>query len=459
MDELELLRRENPDTESFFSAHPTEPFFVKNLENVQGDERDVIFISVGYGRDVHGFMAMRFGPLGSDGGERRLNVLISRAKKRCEIFSSITADDIDLERASGRGVAALMTFLAFAQTGRLSVARASGREEDSPFEEAVKKAVESLGHEVHPQVGTAGFFVDLAVLDRQREGRYLLGIECDGATYHSSRSARDRDRLRQAVLEDHGWIIHRIWSTDWFQRPTEQLRKVAEAIERAKGVIDEIGQHTPPSVSLTVSVGSEDEVERETVLELDNSAIGGSAVPYKLAQFQVPSHVEPHLLATPELADIVRKVVEIEGPVHEDEIVNRVRDLWGFGRAGARIQDAVAKSVRSLLVRKICSREDGFLVLPGTTVIVRSRESASSDLRRPERIPPAEFRTAILAVIDAGHGASQKEIPTAVARMMGFKSTSAQMRSLVATQVAKLAREAAITEVNGLFKRNSEKSA
>jgi very-short-patch-repair endonuclease len=131
-------------------------------------------------------------------------------------------------------VRCLKAFRQFAETGRLAVAERTAREEDSPFEEAVRRAVESLGYEVHPQVGVAGFFVDLGVLDPAKRGRYLLGIECDGAAYHSSRSARDRDRLRQAVLEDHGWIVHRIWSTDWFQRPGEQLRKVAAALEQAK---------------------------------------------------------------------------------------------------------------------------------------------------------------------------------------------------------------------------------
>jgi hypothetical protein len=150
---------------------------------------------------------MRFGPLSTEGGERRLNVLISRAKRRCEVFSGITADDIDLARASGRGVAALKTFLAFAQTGDLHVSQPTGRTEQSPFEAAVRRAIESLGHKVYPQVGIAGFFIDLAVVDPRQAGGYLLGIECDGAAYHSSRSARDRDRLRQAVLEDHGWIM------------------------------------------------------------------------------------------------------------------------------------------------------------------------------------------------------------------------------------------------------------
>ena len=178
-------------------------------------------------------MSMRFGPLGAEGGERRLNVLISRAKKRCHVFTSITSDDIVLERAKGLGVAALKTFLHYAQTGILTIATNTGREEDSPFEGSVRKAVESLGYKVDPQVGQAGFFIDLGVRDRNQEGRYLLGIECDGATYHSSRSARDRDRLRQAVLEDHGWIIHRVWSTDWFQRREEQLKRIDQALDKA----------------------------------------------------------------------------------------------------------------------------------------------------------------------------------------------------------------------------------
>ena len=202
LDELELIRREQPDVEGFFHAHPHEPFFVKNLENVQGDERDVIFISVGYGPDASGYVAMNFGPLSNEGGERRLNVLISRAKRRCEVFASLRADDIDLARATGRGVRAFKTFLQFAETGRLATAERTTGEEMSPFEEAVRHAIESLGFEAHPQVGVAGFFVDLGIVDPAKPGRYLLGVECDGATYHSARSARDRDRLRQAVLED-----------------------------------------------------------------------------------------------------------------------------------------------------------------------------------------------------------------------------------------------------------------
>ena len=237
LSQVELLRRQDPSCEEFFSYPPHEPFFVKNLENVQGDERDLIFISVGYGRTVEGYLAMSFGPLNRTGGERRLNVLISRARKRCEVFTTLCADDIDLSKTSSAGVAALKTFLKYAQTGQMDLPAQTERPPDSEFEEQVLRQLTALGHEVHTQVGSAGFFLDLAVVDPIQPGRYLLGIECDGARYHSARSARDRDRLRQSVLEGLGWRIHRIWSTDWFHNPDEELRKVSQAIETARTVV------------------------------------------------------------------------------------------------------------------------------------------------------------------------------------------------------------------------------
>ena len=189
--------------DEFFASGRPEPFFVKNLENIQGDERDVIFISVGYARDTSGYMAMNFGPLSIEGGERRLNVLISRARERCEVFSSITADDIDLQRrqvARCRGVQDVPPLRRDGHPRRPATRRPATTTRTSRRQ--VAEALEGLGHEVHRQVGTSGFIIDLAVVDPACPGRYLLGIECDGATYHSSRSARDRDRLRESVLRD-----------------------------------------------------------------------------------------------------------------------------------------------------------------------------------------------------------------------------------------------------------------
>ncbi|MCA9069302.1 MAG: DUF559 domain-containing protein, partial [Planctomycetaceae bacterium] len=230
IDELELRRRDDPSLEEFFNAGGPEPFFVKSLENVQGDQRDVVYISIGYAKDKDGYFAQNFGPLNRKGGERRLNVLISRAAVACEVFTSLKADDIDLARTQSEGVRALKMYLNYAEHGRLDATQSHG-DADSLFEEQVAKALRNQGLEVDHQIGVGGFFIDLAIRDPERRGRYLLGIECDGAQYHSARWVRDRDRIRQQVLESRGWIIHRIWSTDWFQRPDEQLAKVLDSLE------------------------------------------------------------------------------------------------------------------------------------------------------------------------------------------------------------------------------------
>ena len=207
--------------------------FIKNLENVQGDERDVIFISMTYGpKQLHGRVFQRFGPINSDVGWRRLNVLFTRSRKRMHIFSSMGSEDIIVGPRSKRGVKALHDFLLFCETGNLSLhpARETGRPPDSDFEEAVIKKLKEKGFECVPQVGVEGFFIDVGVIDPGNPGSYLMGIECDGATYHSAKSARDRDRLRQQILEDLGWKIRRIWSTDWFRNPDVALEPIIQEL-------------------------------------------------------------------------------------------------------------------------------------------------------------------------------------------------------------------------------------
>ncbi|WP_158683152.1 DUF3320 domain-containing protein, partial [Cronobacter turicensis] len=385
-DELEVLRRLNPEFEDFFYAHPSEPFFVKNLENIQGDERDVIIISVGYARNPQNYMAMRFGPLGAEGGERRLNVLISRAKRRCEVYASITDEDIDLERAKGRGVFAFKLFLQYARTGRLSVAEQSGRTMDSVFEEQVANALQKEGFQVHPQVGIAGFFIDLAIADPDMPGRYLIGIECDGMTYHSSRSSRERDRLRQAVLEDHGWIIHRIWSTDWFQRPEEQLQKTLSAIQAAK---KELENRSETSLSRSRAVPVEIvTVEREAVTEIGLETIEGSfneVMAYVEAVPDVDTRFQIHETPVGVLAKIVEQIVLVEAPIHVNEVTTRIRSAWGLQRAGARIEAIVKDAIKITTSSSSFCLEDDFLYNDSLSIKLRDRTNVkSAGLRKLE---------------------------------------------------------------------------
>jgi len=235
LDELEVLRRANPDLEDFFKADRPERFFVKNLENVQGDERDAIVLSVGYGPTPAGKMSMSFGPLNRQGGERRLNVAVTRSRTSMTVVASMTAADVDLSRTQAEGARLLRAFLDYADRGPRALAEAvtaaDAGDFDSPFERAVFEELGRRGLTLHKQVGCGGFKIDMAVVDPAAGGRYLLGVECDGATYHSSATARDRDRLRQGVLEGLGWRLCRIWSTDWLRNRDKQVRRVLSAME------------------------------------------------------------------------------------------------------------------------------------------------------------------------------------------------------------------------------------
>ena len=233
LDEINRLLQRTPEAYGYTEAMDSragglESFFVKNLENVQGDERDVIFISVTYGPDPDsGVVKQHFGPINTDLGWRRLNVLFTRAKQQIRVFSSMTAADVKVSDPNvKRGRRALHDYLEYAAHGRLHGGSASGAAPDNDFERFVKNRLEARGFDVDCQVGVAGYFLDLAVSHPAFPDGYICGVECDGATYHSAHSARDRDRLRQEVLENLGWNIFRVWSTDWFADPDTETDRM-----------------------------------------------------------------------------------------------------------------------------------------------------------------------------------------------------------------------------------------
>ena len=449
-DEIELLRRDHVEMEQFISQrHSHEPFFVKNLENIQGDERDVIMISIGYGRSKSDDkMYQNFGPLNADGGQRRLNVLISRAKQRCEVFSSITAEDIRIDERSKEGVIALKTFLKYAETGVLGGPVFTGKAADSPFEEAVQELLVKHGFQVDNQVGVAGFFIDLAVVDPDVPGRYLLGIECDGATYHSAPSARDRDRLRQEILEAHGWSIHRIWSTDWFQRAQNETDRLLRSISAVKAN-RQVALPIPKSVSAPVApVRVAREAPAQRVDDDEGEGVGSA---YVQSWFKPGnSQLQPHEVPVASMAHTVGRIVDDEGPIHFEEIVSRVRDLWGLGRAGSRIQGAVREAIRHLATGGGIQVEADCYMRAGKTVAVRDRSEAESrSLKKPELLPPQEIRQAILQLVAAAHGAVREEVVVAAARSLGFQATSQQLRDRILPQIDLLMEKQQLTEVLG----------
>jgi len=230
LEELEIERKMHPELEPLFSDKMKERFFVKNLETIQGDERDVILISIGYGFDQNGRMSLNFGPLNQDGGERRLNVLITRAREKCIVFSNFKAHNMHLTVNPPFGVKALKEFLEYAENiSRGDILNKSKNNE--PFEDAVYAFLKDNDYEVDKQVGCAGFRVDLAIIDKNNPGKYIVGIQCDGKNYSSSKVARDRDRLRQQVLNGLGWNLYHLWSTDWYRNRDLTRKKLLKAIE------------------------------------------------------------------------------------------------------------------------------------------------------------------------------------------------------------------------------------
>jgi very-short-patch-repair endonuclease len=228
------LAAEQDDLDEFFDEDREEPFFVKNLERVQGDERDAIILSVGYGKNADGRLLYRFGPLNVEGGERRLNVAVTRAKERITLASSFDHRDMDPGRSQARGVELLRAYLEYCDSNGTQLAEVAAEPPPlNPFEIDVRDRLTRAGLSLEPQFGCSGYRIDFAAKHPDRPGQMVLAIECDGASYHSAPTARDRDRLRQEQLERLGWAFHRIWSQDWFENKELEVKRVEEAYRQA----------------------------------------------------------------------------------------------------------------------------------------------------------------------------------------------------------------------------------
>lgn len=448
--QLERLRRMDPSCEPFFSENEREPFFIKNLENVQGDERDVIFISIGYGKTAQGYMTMSFGPLNRDGGERRLNVLISRARLAMDVFSNFKAKDIDLNRSNAQGVVALRNFLAYAETGILEQSYSTGKEPDSPFEEAVIKALVNHGIEIEPQVGTAGFFIDIGVKNSENPGRYILGIECDGATYHSSHSARDRDRLRQEILEGLGWRLHRIWSTAWYRNPDQELNRVLDAIHQAKEYFRNAeAMAMPEEPNDREKTG---EIERDKVSRQEEGK-DRKAVPYVKANININSGGKDlHELSAQSLLMYIKQVVDKESPVHKMEVMRRLTEGAGLKRNGSRIQKAIHNAVRyGVKQQDVMTRQDFIWSPDMTTPPVRDRSHFENTSKKLAWVSPEEIAQAILVEVESSFSMKAPEAISAAARLLGFQRVTSQAQKVFEKQISVLKEKGHLSENEGFI--------
>ena len=372
-DLLDEERLSDPGIEQFFSDHRFEGLFVKNLESVQGDERDVVLFSVTFGPDADGHVSMNFGPLNRDGGERRLNVAVTRARSELLVFTSLRSEQINLTRARGAGVRDFKHFLEFAERGPKALMESiygSVGEYGSPFESAIARSLSERGWVVHPQVGVSAFKVGVCVVHPDSPGRYLAGIECDGETYGLSATARDRDKLREALLQRVGWDLVRVWSLDWWidaERAAERLNDALIALLEKSREEEEAKQAAAAREKLRRESGTVAGDEKGTANSWDGHGPSGAPAfsddvkeHTRLHQSADNDRMSAYKIWEPDedvcvvdaneffsgacddaVQSIIDRIVSAEGPVRDDVLVKRVVRVHGFKRTGRKLRDRV----------------------------------------------------------------------------------------------------------------------
>jgi hypothetical protein len=430
---LEFARRGDTVLDDFLREGKAEDVFVKNIENVQGDERDVILVSVGYGPSTPGgrLGSMSFGPVNADGGERRLNVLFTRARVRCEIFASFDPGDIDLTRVSREGPRILKRFLEFAKSGQIEEPLPTGEPAETPFEEDVARVIRSFGFLADPQVGAANFRIDLGVRHPDRPGTYILAVECDGATYHSALWARERDRLRQDILEHLGWRFHRIWSTDWFYNRRVETKRLQEALDAARDVTDTDN----PVEGANDGMPASSTAQGEEPFVLVPDVIERQMPRYKRASFTVSTSVEPHEAETASLARVAARIVEAEGPIHVEEVARRVATCFGRERAGSRIFSAAKSALehaQRLSPDLMTDESFWFTRRQSEAPPVRDRSAEEGTTVKAASISMLEIRAAIEIARRDNAGGDESELIRTAARLLGFRRVGSELQARLA---------------------------
>ncbi|MBI2298589.1 MAG: DUF3320 domain-containing protein, partial [Armatimonadetes bacterium] len=446
---LRAALRADPELHGYFTGDRLEPFFVKNLETVQGDERDAIILTVGYGRGPDGQLRRFYGPLNNEGGERRLNVAITRAKHQLTVVSSVLADELAVDDSKHRGPKLLRDYLRYAETGWLDRVDAGTDAFDSPLEVSVCEALRERGLLVETQIGCSGYRIDMAIRDPDT-GRYLLGIECDGAMYHRAKTARDRDRLRQEVLEQRGWRLLRIWSTDWLRSNGSQIDRVFAALEEGPQPppLPLAGPLPPPTAPPPLPPTT----EPEPPVDSGPDASVPGTVPYRKWD-------PPHQLLHPELfyddlnlvAKLVSTVVATEGPVSLSLTTERLCEAFGFDRAGERIREQVRAAAR-LSAGDERLRKDGLFLWPKdlATAPVR-RPAAGEQPRAIADIPPDEVREAAALIVRGAGGIDAEALVTQTSRLLGYQRTGQNIAHAVQAAIAGLDRDPRFERRGGLY--------
>lgn len=453
-DLLDRVRADDPKLEAHFSDKLVEPVFIKNLENVQGDERDEIYFSICYGPDDKGNVYMNFGPLTRQGGERRLNVAVTRARQVLRVFSTLTPDHIDLRRASTNGPRHLKEFLSYVALSSASAAdaREAASVFSNRFEEEIAGALTERGYVVDAAVGCGSYRLDLAVRHPDKPGVYALAVESDGESYRSAATARDRDRLRHDVLAGSkglGWSLHRVWSTDWWFERDREISRLEEAMTRALV--------TPPAEPEVPALASASEDPAPALLfEPQADAASPPPASSKRELETVPSPASPaipyeRIVLAPRSADpdvlfdtahrrgiaaAIEAVVAHEGPIHVDELCRRVGPAYGVARLSARMRGRIldiASHAEVTVAGEFVSRRNsaGFPHIRGP--------GSDGYIRAPEALPPEEMANAASWVLHENVSMPHEDLVRDMSRMFGYERAKSAVAAAMTEGIRSLA--------------------
>ena len=410
----------HPELETF-ALECEEPLFIKNLENVQGDERDVILFSVGYGPDAEGRVSMNFGPLNRAGGERRLNVAVSRARYEMIIFSTLRSDMIDLNRTSSIGVAGLKRFLEYAEKGTKRILNTSTSiqpsEEETSIEKIIADKLRSLGYTVHTDIGCSGYKIDIGIVDTQNPSNYQLGIICDGKNYRRTKTVRDREIVQNNVLKALGWNICRIWTMDWWEKPDEVIASIQTAIVQ--------GMKAPKPVVVQEKQEKEEERVQEKPMQLKSAYTSPSPIfvqNYNSTKVSSYHYASDDIFAAenkPILIAQIRKIVENEAPISKALLGKKILSEWGISRLGPRIDAYLETIFDTLHLYRI--EHDGLVFCWKDEAQYRSYTEYRPDSDRDAAdLPPEETANAIRQILTDSISLPLPDLIKACAQIFGF---------------------------------------
>ena len=428
-----------------------EPIFVKNLENVQGDERDVILFSVGYGADKNGKVSMNFGPLNNVGGERRLNVAVSRARYEMIVFSTLKSSQIDLKRSNAKGVEGLKGFLEFAETGRLPMV--SGNSYETEHNIMVSQICEMLseqGYIAKPCVGRSNFKVDIAVSTHENPEKYILGILCDGKTYYETKTTRDREIVQPSVMNMLGWSVMRVYSIDWYENRERCLSQILDALKTNESGDFQVEQENTGSDSCYSF--NADTINGEDIVE--DLPKNEKQQPYVEADVTVPTIDKSMYDPTADYnLKVIRQIITTEQPVTEGYLCKRVAKIFGFGHAGSNIQKAISHASK-FLYRDPVSVGDASILWLNETSAQNYQTYRAPSPRVITEIPACEIMNAVHELIQEEFSLPKDKIPSLTARKLGFSSAGSKISEVINMIVEMMLREGRIKETMGLISIN-----